>query len=242
MLQNKIILKKLIPAKIREIIYNLVKDTLGLYPENFFSQEGEDAVLAKFFDMTQKGFYIDVGAHHPIKFSNTYYFYRKGWNGINIDAMPGSMVLFKKKRPRDINLEAAISDKNEKLIYYAFNEPALNGFLDKLSMERNKKENYKIIFKKKIETVMLADILDKYLPAGQNIDFMTIDVEGLDLNVLKSNDWDKYIPRYIVIEMIDSNLRDVFANEVYKFLHKKNYEVVAKTRNTALFKFIDSLS
>ena len=56
-----------------------------------FSQEGEDLVLARIFEGKKNGFYVDIGAHHPTRFSNTHYFYRRGWSGINIDAMPGSM-------------------------------------------------------------------------------------------------------------------------------------------------------
>ena len=84
-------------------------------------------ILNRFFERKRNGFYVDVGAHHPKRFSNTYTFYKKGWRGVNIDAMPGSMEKFKKIRPRDINLEFAISNKNGTLVYHMFNEPALNG-------------------------------------------------------------------------------------------------------------------
>lgn len=82
---------------------------------------------------------MDVGAHHPKRFSNTHYFYKKGWRGINIDAMPGGMRLFRKIRPKDINLEIAISDKKRVLTYYVFNDHALNGFSKGLPTERDEK-------------------------------------------------------------------------------------------------------
>src|ERR1700733_13651528 len=75
------------------------------------SQEGEDRVLASLLlkahggILPSSGFYVDVGAHDPFRFSNTYFFYRRGWSGINIDAMPGSMRRFISHRPRDLNLE-----------------------------------------------------------------------------------------------------------------------------------------
>ena len=83
-----------------------------------YSQEGEDMILRRLFERKDKGVYIDVGAHHPKKFSNTYYFYKKGWSGINLDAMPGSMLRFDKVRPRDLNIETAISDTKETLKYF----------------------------------------------------------------------------------------------------------------------------
>lgn len=98
------------------------------YGRNSYSQEGEDLILNRLFANKDKGFYIDIGAHHPYRFSNTYLFYLNGWTGINIDAMPGSMTPFKSKRPKDINLEVPILDKEGIMTYYQFNEPALNGF------------------------------------------------------------------------------------------------------------------
>ena len=66
--------------------------TLWPFGSLCYSQEGEDMILGKIFSGQKHGFYVDVGAHHPLRFSNTYLFYLKGWRGINIDAMPGSMV------------------------------------------------------------------------------------------------------------------------------------------------------
>src|SRR6185437_4393165 len=75
-----------------------------------FSQEGEDLVLAREFEGKTKGFFVDVGAHHPIRFSNTFKFYLQGWRGINIDAMPGSIAFHARVRLEDINLEVPISN------------------------------------------------------------------------------------------------------------------------------------
>ena len=83
------------------------------YAKKSYSQEGEDLILQRFFEKQAVGFYVDVGAHHPRRYSNTYLFYKKGWSGINIDAMPNSMKRFDKYRPRDINIEKPISEKNK---------------------------------------------------------------------------------------------------------------------------------
>ncbi|MDO9231861.1 MAG: FkbM family methyltransferase [bacterium] len=229
----KIAIKKIIPEKFHSVLVHFFSS----YAQKSYSQEGEDVVLARFFGNIQRGFYVDIGAHHPKRFSNTYYFYKKGWNGINIDAMPGSMKLFKKVRSRDINIEEAVSDKREMLTYYGFNEPALNGFADELALERDGKNGYKIIFKKDIETKTLSEILDKYLPDNQHIDFMTIDVEGLDYNVLKSNNWEKYKPDFIVVEILNSKLEDIFDSQIYKFMCEIGYRAIAKTANDVIFKY-----
>lgn len=202
-----------------------------------FSQEGEDMVLRRIFGTQNEGFYVDVGANDPIKFSNTYYFYLEGWRGINIDAMPGSMDLFNKMRPRDINIESAISDSREVLTYYAFNEPALNGFSKELSFERSQIKPYKIIFEREIQTVPLSEVLDRYLPDNQTIDFLTVDVEGLDFEVLRSNDWEKYRPLVVLAEDLEfSSFERMGESRIVTYLGNQGYQLFCKTVNTLIFK------
>ncbi|MES2062975.1 MAG: FkbM family methyltransferase [Bacteroidota bacterium] len=225
-------------------MFNLKKLLLKYLPVNYFqthtsySQEGEDMVLRSFYEgqKNYRGFFVDVGAHHPSRFSNTNYFYKKGWRGINIEPTPGAIRAFNIFRKRDLNLNIGISGVKDKLTFYCFNEPALNGFSKEISEERNTSKKYKIIKEVEVETYPLADVLDKNLPANQQIDFLTIDVEGLDLQVLKSNNWDKYKPSYILVEdrIEFDNLAD---SEVYTYLKKQGYQLVAKTLRTLFFKY-----
>ncbi len=143
---------------------------------------------------------MDVGAHHPQRFSNTYKFYKLGWKGINIDATPGSMDVFRMVRPEDINLEIPVSDKPELLDYYVFNEGALNTFSKSMAEERSKVAGYKVEQVVKIQAQTLEAILDQHLPKSAAIDFMSVDVEGWDFNVLRSNNWKKYRPRLVLLE------------------------------------------
>lgn len=205
------------------------------YAKKSYSQEGEDLILQRFFEKQTMGFYVDVGAHHPRRYSNTYLFYKKGWSGINIDAMPNSMKRFDKFRPRDINIEKPISGKKQILKYYAFNESALNGFSKKISEERNGKNGYFLKFTRDIETCTLEGILDNHLPENKNIDFLSIDVEGLDFEVLKSNNFEKYRPKLILIELIGINLSSIENNEVYKYLKKIDYYIYGKAIHTVFF-------
>src|SRR5580700_9536062 len=120
----KSLIRPLIPSAVRRWRHPPAPPYLESY-----AQEGEDMVMRRFFESrATPGFYVDVGAHHPQRFSNTYFFYRQGWRGINIDAMPGSMKAFETLRPRDINIEAAVSAEHQSLTYAIFNEPALNSF------------------------------------------------------------------------------------------------------------------
>lgn len=236
-------LKRLIKFILPKSVFNEIKNIRNTYFLEFdnqsYSQEGEDMILSRIFEGKKNGFYIDVGAHHPKRFSNTYFFYKQGWRGINIDAMPNSMRLFNKIRPRDINLEIAISSESKKLTYYEFNEPALNGFSEELSRDRDGLRNYKIINQLEITTHRLDDVLKNLkneIPT--EIDFLSIDVEGLDFEVLQSLNFNVYKPRVILIEILTSNLEDIAKHEIADYLKKFNYEVFAKTVNTVFFKLV----
>ena len=200
------------------------------FSELSFSQEGEDMILRNLFEGRESGFYVDVGAHHPQRLSNTNHFYLSGWRGINIDAMPGSMEPFKRFRRRDINLEIGVSESTETLTYYAFDEPAFNGFSQEIADRVTKSGQHKLLFTKPVPTRPLADILDEYLPANQTIDFLTIDVEGLDQAVLRSNNWKKYRPVVILTETLH-----VSAGSGAHFLRSLGYRELCSTPRTQFF-------
>jgi FkbM family methyltransferase len=208
------------------------------YLNQSYSQEGEDMVLYRTFETVKEGFYVDVGAHHPDRFSNTYKFYKQGWRGINIDAMPGSMDPFKITRPRDINLEIPVSDKEEVLPFYIFNEPALNTFSKQVADERSAKPEYRIEKVVNIKTQTLERILKANLPNGQAIDFLTIDAEGFDFNILRSNNWELYRPKMVLVE-IDDDYVDIQRSEINLFMQQKGYKFYAKTVKTCFFKSDD---
>ncbi len=200
-------IKKMIKKKLFSFCPTYIADELYSFKYNgysniSFSQEGEDIVIDRFFKNKKHGFYIDIGAHHPVRYSNTYKFYKRGWRGINIDAMPGSMIPFNDLRPNDINLEYGISDTPKTMTFHIFNGPELNTFSEEEAEYRNDKNEFKgchIIDRKEIQTYPLADILDTYFPEGEKIDFMNVDVEGLDLAVLQSNNWNRYSFYFIII-------------------------------------------
>jgi FkbM family methyltransferase len=148
--------------------------------------------------------------------------------------MPGSMKMFNKHRKKDINIEAVISDTKSEINYYSFKESALNTINTQLGEER--KQQHKLLKIHKIKSSTLLEILQKYLPENTKIDFLTIDVEGVDFEVLKSNDWGKYQPKYVLIEIRNKNLNDILENPITNFLFDFGYEINAKTVNTVFFK------
>lgn len=193
-------------------------------------------ILSRIFEGQKTGFYVDVGAHHPKRFSNTYFFYKRGWSGINIDATPGCMKRFDRYRKRDINLEIAIGSKDEELPFHIYNEPALNTFDTQLCEERreanNRNQVEKLVY---LRPRRLSQVLSEYLRPTQEIDFLNIDVEGCDLDVIESNDWAAFRPRIVMVEMRNMMLDGVLDTDLYVRLLDEGYRLYGKTVNTLLF-------
>lgn len=230
-------------TKIKVFVFKMIRAMLkkkGYALDDFarvsFSQMGEDRVLDVLLQDIKSGFYVDIGAFHPKLYSNTYLFYLKGWRGINIDAMPGSMQAFRKVRPRDINIEVPIAKTKKQLTYFMFDQPAINGFSQNLSKSRDKNTSYKIVAKKKLTTYSLKTVLDKYLPSNQEIDFISVDVEGMDLEILMSNDWIKYRPKIVIVEDLDFSIEKAERSRIYNFLLGKHYTLIGKTDVSLIFK------
>lgn len=202
-----------------------------------YSQEGEELILDRIFEEKRNGFYIDIGAHHPYRFSNTISFYKKGWSGINVDAMPGSMILFNRFRRRDINVEAGIANDKGRMVYYIFKERALNTFDESRMKWLEKNSPYRHIEEKEIEVFPLHELLDKYMiNEDKTIDFLDIDVEGLDLAVLQSNDWSKYRPNIIIAEANpDLMISDILNEAISIYLKQQDYSLYSRLYNSLIF-------
>jgi FkbM family methyltransferase len=204
-----------------------------------YSQEGEDMLLRSiFFEHLSLfgGFYVDVGACHPVRFSNTYFFYRNGWRGINIDPTPGSALLFNRMRPADINFEIGISKKSGFRTFFIFDEPALNTFSQKNAEETQKLGTYRLLSKRQIEVVPLSDVLGRCVREDQRIDFLSIDAEGADLDVLHSNDWSRHKPTVVLCEdKVVVGTPSAQPTPICEFLTGLGYRYCCRTPRTVIF-------
>lgn len=186
--------------------------------------------------MDKPGFYVDIGAHHPYRYSNTFFFYRYGWRGINVEPNPDVALHFQEVRLRDITLSCGCGPVAGSLTYYMFDESALNTFKAEQArwVEGLGKNRVERTINVSIRT--LASILDEYLPAGQAIDFMTVDVEGFDLEVLTSNDWQRFRPEFLLVEILNTELNAMTDHEIAVYLRNKGYDLVGKAVHTAFFR------
>ena len=201
-----------------------------------YAQEGEDLFLERIFNSQKNGFYVDIGAHHPIRFSTTLLFYKKGWKGINVEPLPNSKKIFDIFRSRDINLEIGISNSEKKIIYNIFQESALNTF--DVDMANKRKKVSKLINKVEIPVYKLKNVLDKNLPKNQKIDFMNIDGQGLEISILDSNDWETYRPKFLLLEYLPlqgKSVEYVLKDPICKYMSEKGYCLYTKTYSTLIF-------
>jgi len=199
-----------------------------------WSQEGEDMILRRLFGNRSSGFYVDIGAHQARRCSNTNYFYRQGWRDINIEPNPDGHALLKLFRRRDRNINCGVSDQEGTLPCYRFDEPALNT-LDRDTAVRQSKK-YRLIGEDRVRIARLEKILDDNMPADTVIDFINIDVEGHDLNVLKSNDWEKYRAEFVIAETIGNDMTQALGSDTAKFMAEQDYTLIAKTVNSVIFR------
>jgi FkbM family methyltransferase len=146
------------------------------------------------------------------------------------------MRVFRAGRRRDINLELGVSDRAGLLKYHVFEEPALNTFDEKVAKSRVENTPYKLKRVIDVRVERLDDILTDNLPAGRDIDFLSIDVEGLDFKVLQSNDWQRFRPKCVIVEALGTPLEQVRESEVYLFMARAGYELIAKTFNSLIFR------
>jgi len=165
--------------------------------KNSYSQMGEDLIIDKCLNFKKRGFYVDVGAGDPTRFSNTKRFYNRGWTGINIEPNPYSYGKLCLSRRNDVNLNVGIGTTKSKLPFYFILPETLSTFSLK-DKERVQSQGYRCLDEIKTPVFKLSEILKKY--CGKKIDFLSIDVEGYEFEVLKSNDWVKFRPEVICIE------------------------------------------
>ncbi len=229
----KEIIKKLISLIPLEIIDIYLMSRFRYSPLSF-SQHGEDMILIDLLHRKKNGFYVDIGAHHPTIFSNTYLFYRMGWRGINIDSAPDSMKAFRRQRSRDKNLEMGVAAKDRMMEYFMFDKTALNTFSSQ-RVSRLKEMGHVVKAVTKIHASPLKNILEANLPKNSHIDFMTVDVENLDLEVLQSNDWNMFRPDVVAVEDYDFDFENVYGSEICGFMKSKGYRLKAVSMKTIFF-------
>lgn len=183
-----------------------------------YAQNREDIIIDAFFDNAENGFYVDVGANHPVFDSVTKFFYLKGWTGVNIEPNEKLASMLRTDRPLDTVVEAGISDHTGEETFRIYDNTGLSTFSKRVMDESG--EAYDAHKQKYIDIQVKVDTLANVLGDIKNlkpIDFMKVDVEGLEYEVLSGNDWNKFRPELICVEAnhIGKNWRKILTNNRY---------------------------
>jgi RNA-binding protein YhbY len=201
------------------------------------SQYGEDIYLhKKFRKLSKPGFYVDIGAHHPFRLSNTAYLWAMGWNGLNADASTHTISLFNKYRPGDINLCKAVVSKdfaenNTEICFYYSDDVDNCASCDPVIA--NERSLVKKVF---VPCVSLDELITQACSAfNGEFDLLNIDIEGLDEAVISNiHSWVKR-PKILMIEIYGSNIRDVIDNKATHLIESAGYSMVERIGHTAIF-------
>lgn len=190
-----------------------------------FAQYGEDLLVDRFLGYKEVGTFVDIGANDPLKFNNTVRFYNRGWSGINIEPNPLLLDRFRSARTRDVNLNIGIGETTSALPFHVINPDTLSTF-DKKAAEEAVRQGFHLERTVDISVLPLSAVLSEHL-GNRNIDFMSIDVEGFEIAVLASNDWSKYRPTILLIEVNRAS------EEIQQFLKNRGYaDVFSNGTNT----------
>ncbi|MDE6539047.1 MAG: FkbM family methyltransferase, partial [Ruminococcus sp.] len=206
-----------------------------------FSQSGEDSIIKYIFNTLGRkiGTYLDLGANHALHLSNTYNFYASGARGVLLEANPELAMELVEKRPEDIVINKCLAEKSgETLDFYILNGDGLSTS-DYNAVQNFIKENPSLKITKKItiNSITINEIIEEYFPEKAP-DIMNIDIEGMELSILKMTDFEKFRPLIIICEMIEYKNGLTIGqknNEILEFMQKNDYVEFAFTGINSIF-------
>ncbi|MGK7958709.1 MAG: FkbM family methyltransferase, partial [Crocosphaera sp.] len=188
-----------------------------------YAQNFEDVILNRLFKGKDTGFYIDIGAHHPIYDSVTKAFYDRGWRGINIEPVKEFFDLLQQERPKDINLNIAISNHDSGLTFFELQGSGFSTLDEETAV--NLAQEYGLnLLKYSVKTKPLDEVCKKYVDCP--IDFLKIDVEGWEEQVIIGNDWDNFRPSIVIVEATLPGKPVRKTTNISDFLQKQGYDFI----------------
>ena len=214
---------KKIRKKIKSsFFYELIKNYFGEYKKSYSESFGEDLFVDYFFQQKKKGLYVDIGCNLPKSRSLTYLLYKRGWIGVKVDISPRSIKLNNYIRSRDHNLNVSVGNTENITDAYIFYDNCSMNTVDKKFKEYTKKSVNKEPTTLRLEQLRLNTILQNH--EINKIDYLNIDVEGNEENVLDGFAIKKYSPELVSIE-IHSEKCPPTNNKIYKFFISNGYKL-----------------
>lgn len=202
-----------------------------------YAQCGEDMYLANIFALLriEKPTYLDVGGHHPLVGSNTAWLYKRGSRGVVVEANPQLIDPFIRERPHDRVLNIGVGSTRGKLPFYRIGWDSGRNSFSKDTIEACLEEfsDSKIDDVLNIEVLTINDVVDQYCD-GRFPDFLSIDTEGLDAEILASADFTRSQPKVICAEVRTGHDTDA-PDKISATLKQHGYVPYARTWGNGIY-------
>ncbi len=214
---------------------------LEKYGQQTFAQFGEDVILFAWLDTLRinrpGGFFVDLGAHHP-RFSSNTYLLRKllGWRGMNVEADPALFKVFEKECPECVNVNVAVGGTARKERLTVYNHPGANTMSDMMRERHMANAAVEIRDVIDLDVIAVNDLLNEHLPKDVEFRVLSVDVEGLDQEIIEAFDFTRWRPILILVEDFEMDLRDPNTSGIYRRMSEARYLPVAHCMVTTLYR------
>jgi FkbM family methyltransferase len=208
-----------------------------------YSQFGEDVVIWQWLQNLGKlnpdGFYVDVGAHHPRRMSNTKLLNKyMNWRGINIEPSRELWQEFEKERPDDINLNIACGSENTEMEMTIFSHQAVNSLDARMVAQHVAGETFDVVRTETVQVRILNEVLEEHVPPNREIGMISIDAEGFDFRILQSLDLQRWKPFLLCVEDHHFDCHEPHKSEIFTHMFNAGYRLRAVVAASLIFTLI----
>lgn len=211
--------------------YRNMKTARSYRGSKSFSQLGEDAMLQSFLPQGS-GFYVDMGSGSPIEGSNTYALYLMGWRGILIDPIASNMELSRRIRPGDKCVLTLCGRETGHIQEFFEFETYQYSTTVESRAEEMQALGHRIRATYPLKTTRVTDLLPDVIPPGPTL--LSIDAEGVELEILQGNDWTRFVPNFIIVEEWEPPIRR--ETDISRFLESQGYSLIGFSGVSCLYK------
>jgi FkbM family methyltransferase len=190
-----------------------------------YSQFGEDITAANLFRNVDSGFYVDVGAHHPLRLSNTAELHIRGWQGVNVEPRQEGIRLFQQYRPHAINVRMAIHNELDTVTLYKFRGGRINTILP--GRAESLKATKEPVGEEVVPALSLNGLFEEHVPEGVHVHYLSVDIEGYDTEAILAFDLNRFKPDVICVEIHRFDILHLADHPIVQYLTDHGYELYA---------------
>ncbi len=204
-----------------------------------YAQEAEDILLDRIWEgkTPNSGIYVDVGANHPVRSSNTAWLYRRGWRGVLVEPNPDLIDSLKELRPEDEIANVGVSKEQKSLTFFRFKESRLNTFSTQVSNKIKASGRWQSLDEIQVNCRTLNAIIkdSKLIQKAGYVDILSVDVEGMDLEVIQTFDFEEFPVKAVICENEAQPIKEILKSELHNYLESKGYAFWSKLHRSCIY-------